>query len=54
MRSIASLQGQCLLFARTVPQPMSKVWGPVANDLDGTVEHIAEFSLAGMKALGRR
>ena len=53
MRAIASLQGQCLLFSRPVPAPMAKIWGTIVNDIDGTVEHIAEFSLAGMKARAR-
>jgi AcrR family transcriptional regulator len=49
LRAISSLQGQCLLFSRPVPAPMAKVWGTL--DLDDVIHHIAEFSLAGMKAL---
>jgi AcrR family transcriptional regulator len=52
MRAITSLQGQCLLFARSAPGPMAKAWSPIQRDVDGLVEHIAEFSLAGMKAVG--
>jgi AcrR family transcriptional regulator len=54
LRAISSLQGQCLLFSRPAPASMQQLWGPVQNDIDGIIEHIAEFSLAGMKELGRQ
>lgn len=54
VRAILSLQGQCLLFAKPAPAPMAKMWSAIVNDPDGSVEHIVEFSLAGMKAMGRR
>ena len=53
-RAVLSLQGQCLLFARSVPPTVARMWGPIASDVEGTVDHIAEFSLAGMKAIASR
>ena len=50
-RCIASLQSQCLLAARPVPASLEKVWGPLMRDLDAAVNHIADFSLGGMKAI---
>jgi AcrR family transcriptional regulator len=50
LRAISSLQGQCLLFSRPVPAPMAWIWGQV-SDVDAAIHHIAEFSLAGMKAV---
>lgn len=54
LRAITSLQGQCLLFTRPAPAPPAKTWGPLQSDVDGMVDHIAEFSLAGMKAVAPR
>ena len=53
-RSVASLQGQCLMAVRKVPSPLAKVWGGVAQDLDGLIAHIAEFSIGGMHAIAGR
>ena len=53
-RSVASLQGQCLMAVRKVPSPLAKTWGGVAQDLDGLMTHIAEFSIGGMRAIGQR
>src|SRR5262245_1245553 len=50
LRGISRLQGQCLLLSRPVAAAMAKIWGPV-YDLDSVINHIAEFSLAGMKAV---
>jgi AcrR family transcriptional regulator len=52
MRAIASVQMQCVMFARPMPAPMQRVWAPVAGDVDAIAEHIAAFSLAGIRALG--
>jgi AcrR family transcriptional regulator len=54
VRAVVSLQGQCLLFARSVPPAMARMWGPIASDVEGTVDHITEFWLAGMKAISSR
>ena len=54
MRSVASLQAQCLMFAKATPPAMAREWAPVSNDADGAAEHIAEFSLAGMRAVARQ
>jgi AcrR family transcriptional regulator len=50
-RCIGSLQSQCLLAARPVPAALEKAWGPVMRDLDAAINHIADFSLGGMKAI---
>lgn len=50
-RSVASLQGQCLMAARKVPAPLAKGWGAVAQDPDALATHIAEFSIGGMRAI---
>ena len=53
-RSVASLQGQCLMAVRKVPSPLAKAWGGVAQDLAGLIAHIAEFSIGGMHAIAGR
>lgn len=53
-RSVASLQGQCLLAARKMPAPLAKSWGAMAQDVEAMISHIAEFSLGGMRAIGQR
>ena len=53
-RSVASLQGQCLMAVRKVPSPLAKAWGGVAQDLAGLIVHIAEFSIGGMRAIAGR
>jgi AcrR family transcriptional regulator len=50
-RCIASLQMQCLMVARQVPAPLEKTFGPAVRDLEGTINHIAEFSIGGMRAI---
>lgn len=42
---------QCLVMARKPPAAMQKQYGPAVGDLEATVNHIAEFSLGGMKAI---
>ena len=46
-----SLQAQCLLFARPMPRKVPSAWRTVVEDTDGIVSHVAEFSIAGMRAL---
>ena len=50
-RCIGSLQLQCMMAARQLPPPVEKTWGPAMRDIDAAVNHIAEFSLGGMRAI---
>ena len=50
-RSVASLQMQCMLAARPIPPSLEKTLAPAMRDVDATVNHIAEFSLGGMRAI---
>jgi AcrR family transcriptional regulator len=51
-RCIASLQMQCLMAARgKVPPALEKSFGAAMRDVEGAVNHIAEFSLGGMRAI---
>ena len=51
-RCIASLQMQCLMAARgKVPPALEKTFGPAMRDIESSVNHIAEFSLGGMRAI---
>ena len=50
-RSIASLQMQCLMAARPIPSSLEKTFGPAMRDFEAAVNHIAEFSLGGMRAI---
>ena len=50
-RCIASLQMQCLMAVRKIPPALEKSFGPAMRDDDSFVEHIAEFTLGGMRAI---
>jgi len=50
-RCIVSLQSQCFLAGKQIPASLEKAWGPAMRDVDTAVNHIAEFSLGGMKAI---
>lgn len=50
LRCVGSLQSQCLMAARQMPATLQKVFGPVAWNLEAAVNHIAEFSIGGMRA----
>jgi TetR/AcrR family transcriptional regulator, regulator of cefoperazone and chloramphenicol sensitivity len=50
-RSVASLQMQCLIAARPIPPSLEKAFAPAMRDIGATVNHIAEFSLGGMRAI---
>jgi TetR/AcrR family transcriptional regulator, regulator of cefoperazone and chloramphenicol sensitivity len=50
-RCVGSLQVQCMMAARQMPPPIERTWGAALRDLDATVQHIAEFSLGGMRAI---
>ena len=51
LRAVASIQGQLLVFVRPLPPGLPEEWRAMKADLDGTVEHIVRFSLAGIRAL---
>jgi TetR/AcrR family transcriptional regulator, regulator of cefoperazone and chloramphenicol sensitivity len=51
MRCVGSLQMQCFMAARQVPAPLEKTFGQASRDIEGTVAHISEFSLGGMRAM---
>jgi TetR/AcrR family transcriptional regulator, regulator of cefoperazone and chloramphenicol sensitivity len=53
-RSVASLHGQCLIFAKQVPPSMAKTWGPMAKDVDAIADHVAEFSIGGMRVIAHQ
>ena len=48
-RSAVSLQSQCVAVVRHVPADVAKRWG--LGDLDDAIEHVATFSIGGMRAL---
>jgi AcrR family transcriptional regulator len=50
-RCVGSLQSQCLLAARKIPAPLEKTFGPEMRDFEASINHIAEFSLGGMRAI---
>ena len=50
-RAVASIQGQCLLFARPMPKKIPPSWRAAGRDLDAMAAHIADFSLAGLRAM---
>lgn len=54
LRAVASLHSQCLMFAKQVPPSMAKRWGPVTSDVDAIANHVAEFSLGGMRAIAEQ
>jgi TetR/AcrR family transcriptional regulator, regulator of cefoperazone and chloramphenicol sensitivity len=55
-RAVASIQGQCFLFARPLPRKLPASWRAGLRDLDGTIDHVTAFSLAGIRGMknGRR
>ena len=52
-RCVTSLQVQCLVAARPIPKPIAKSLGTGPHDLDTMINHIVEFSLGGMRAIGK-
>lgn len=54
LRAIVSVQAQCLMFARPMPARTPPVWREIGRDIDAAADHIAEFSLAGLRALAER
>jgi AcrR family transcriptional regulator len=52
-RCVTSLQVQCLVAARPIPKPIARSLGTGPHDLDAMIDHIVEFSLGGMRAIGK-
>jgi AcrR family transcriptional regulator len=50
-RAVGSLQSQCLMAARRIPAALEKNWGQAFRDVDTAINHIADFSIGGMKAI---
>ena len=54
LRCIASIQGQCLLYLTTpVRDRLMPGWNSTPAEVDKVADHIAEFSLAGIRAIRR-
>jgi TetR/AcrR family transcriptional regulator, regulator of cefoperazone and chloramphenicol sensitivity len=51
LRVVAGLQGQCLIYVRPIPSRAPAEWRSLVKDLDAVVEHIAAFTIAGIKGL---
>jgi TetR/AcrR family transcriptional regulator, regulator of cefoperazone and chloramphenicol sensitivity len=51
LRSISSLQIECLMAARKPPAAIEKSFGPIGGEIEAMIDHIAEFSLGGMRAI---
>lgn len=52
-RCVTSLQVQCLVAARPIPKPIARSLGTGPHDLEAMINHIVEFSLGGMRAIGK-
>jgi len=51
IRASVSLQAQCLLFARPLPGKAPPSWRAAVGSIESLAAHVAEFSIAGMRAL---
>ena len=52
-RCVGSLQSQCLMTARQVPTALEKTFGPAMRDVESAIDHIADFSIGGMRSIAR-
>jgi AcrR family transcriptional regulator len=50
-RCVGSLQSQCLMAARQMPTALEKSFGPALRDVDSAIDHIADFSIGGMRSI---
>jgi len=50
MRCVTSLQVQCLVAARPIPKPVTKMF-PQPDDIQTMAAHVADFSIGGMRAI---
>ena len=50
-RCVGSLQSQCLMAARQVPSALEKTFGPAVRDIESAINHIADFSIGGMRSI---
>jgi AcrR family transcriptional regulator len=53
-RCVGSLQSQCLMAARQVPTALEKTFGPAMRDVESAINHIADFSIGGMRSIAGR
>lgn len=51
MRSVTSLQVQCLVAARPIPKAVTKALGSLPYDPEAMAIHVADFSIGGMRAV---
>jgi AcrR family transcriptional regulator len=51
LRCVASLQGQCLIFVRPLPDRAPRRWRAMAKDIDAGVDHITAFTIGGIRAV---
>jgi AcrR family transcriptional regulator len=52
--TVASIQGQCLIYLRNpVGTRLASKWPATPLEIEAVTEHIAEFSLAGIRAISR-
>ena len=51
VRAVVSVQAQCLMFARPLPRKAPAAWRGGLADVNAIADHIAAFSLAGVRAL---
>jgi len=54
VRAVLSIQGQILVFARQLPPSSPPVWTRAVKDTSAVADHIADFSLAALRALAAR
>ena len=54
VRAGVSVQAQCLLFARPLPRKAPASWRTAFDDVESMARHVADFSLPGMRELGKR
>jgi AcrR family transcriptional regulator len=53
--TVASIQGQCLIYLRNpIGTRLASRWPVTPLEIDAVADHIAEFSLAGIRAISRK
>ena len=51
LRVISSLQWQLLMFMKPPPKRAPAAWKQVVRDLDAAADHVASFTIAGIRGL---
>jgi TetR/AcrR family transcriptional regulator, regulator of cefoperazone and chloramphenicol sensitivity len=52
--TVASIQGQCLIYLRNpIGTRLASMWPATPLEIDAVADHIAEFSLAGIRAIAQ-